>query len=86
MLEVSKWGRSFTQLDAGRMRWWPVSTHRTRPIRHPRIGEIDVEWDAYPLRGTPGPMMIVFVPRPGRGDRPTELFGTITVGPTAPDR
>ncbi|MDM4763368.1 helix-turn-helix transcriptional regulator [Galbitalea sp. SE-J8] len=36
--------------------------HGSKTIRHPRIGEIAVEWDAYPLRGVPGPMMIVFVP------------------------
>ena len=52
------------------------NVHGSKTIRHPRIGDIDVEWDAYPLRGTPGPMMIVFVPQPGHEDR-LSLLGTI---------
>lgn len=58
------------------------NVHGSKTIRHPRIGDIDVEWDAYPLRGMPGPMMIVFVPQSGHEDR-LDLLGTIT---TAPDR
>ena len=45
------------------------NVHGAKTIRHPRIGDIDLEWDAYPLRGTPGPTMIVFVPQPGHEDR-----------------
>lgn len=55
------------------------NVHGSKTIRHPRIGEIDVEWDAYPLRGIPGPMMIVFVPEPGHEDR-LSLLGTIMAG------
>ncbi|MFC6010479.1 helix-turn-helix transcriptional regulator [Nocardia lasii] len=52
------------------------NVHGAKTIRHPRIGDIDVEWDAYPLRGVPGPTMIVFVPAPGHEDR-LSLLGTI---------
>jgi transcriptional regulator with XRE-family HTH domain len=39
--------------------------HGAKTIRHPRIGEIAMEWDAYPLQGATGPVMIVFTPQPG---------------------
>ncbi|MBE1875697.1 helix-turn-helix transcriptional regulator [Myceligenerans pegani] len=45
------------------------SVHGAKTIRHPRIGEIDVEWDAYPIPGVPGAHMIVFAPQPGHEDR-----------------
>jgi transcriptional regulator with XRE-family HTH domain len=38
-----------------------------KTIRHPRVGEIDIEWDAYGLAG--GATMIVMTPRPGHEDR-----------------
>ncbi len=57
--------------------------HGSKTIRHPRIGDIDVEWDAYPLRGIPGPMMIVFVPQPGHEDR-LSLLGASMAGEHAP--
>jgi PAS domain-containing protein len=38
-----------------------------KTIRHPRVGDIDVEWDAYGLAG--GATMIVMTPRPGHEDR-----------------
>lgn len=53
------------------------NVHGSKTIRHPRIGDIDVEWDAYPLVGTPGPAMIVFVPQSGHEDR-LQLLNTIT--------
>lgn len=58
------------------------NVHGSKTIRHPRIGDIDVEWDAYPLRGIPGPMMIVFVPQPGHEDR-LSLLGAIMAGERA---
>ncbi|MBL0885932.1 helix-turn-helix transcriptional regulator [Myceligenerans indicum] len=61
--------------------------HGAKTIRHPRIGEIDVEWDAYPLGGTPGPTMIAFVPQPGHEDRLSLLTAVAaeerTVSPAA---
>lgn len=53
------------------------NVHGAKTIRHPRLGDIDVEWDAYPLGGTPGPAMIVFVPQAGHEDR-LRLLSTIT--------
>lgn len=55
------------------------NVHDSKTIRHPRIGDIDMEWDAYPLRGVPGPIMIVFVPQPGHEDR-LRLLSTVTAG------
>lgn len=45
------------------------SVHGTKRVRHPRIGEIDVEWDAYALPTPAGAMMIVFTPGAGHEDR-----------------
>lgn len=59
------------------------NVHGSKTIRHPRIGDIDVEWDAYPLHGTPGPMMIVFVPQPGHEDR-LHLLSTLSLGERVP--
>ena len=59
------------------------NVHGSKTIQHPRIGDIDVEWDAYPLRGIPGPMMIVFVPQPGHEDR-LSLLSAIMAGRDAP--
>ncbi|RCK69404.1 XRE family transcriptional regulator [Desertihabitans brevis] len=53
------------------------SVHGAKTIRHPRIGEIDVEWDAYPLPGTPGMHLIVFTPQPGNEDR-LRLLATVS--------
>lgn len=58
------------------------SVHGSKTIQHPRIGDIDVEWDAYPLRGIPGPMMIVFVPQPGHEDRLSLLNTVMASQPT----
>jgi len=45
-----------------------------KTIRHPRVGDIDVEWDAYGLAG--GATMIVMTPRPGHEDR-LQLLSTL---------
>jgi transcriptional regulator with XRE-family HTH domain len=52
------------------------NVHGGKTIRHPRIGDLDLEWDAYPLHGIPGPTMVVFVPGPGHEDR-LRLLGAI---------
>lgn len=56
------------------------NVHGSKTIRHPRIGDIDVEWDAYALHGMPGPAMIVFVPQPGHEDRLRLLSPAATGG------
>ncbi|MFI6458739.1 helix-turn-helix transcriptional regulator [Streptosporangium amethystogenes] len=43
--------------------------HGTKTIQHPRVGDIAVEWDAYPLQPPPGPLMIVFTPKAGYEER-----------------
>lgn len=43
--------------------------HGTHVIGHPRVGDIAMEWDSYPLGRTPGAMMIVFTPKPDSVDR-----------------
>ncbi|GAA1997363.1 helix-turn-helix transcriptional regulator [Microbacterium ulmi] len=52
------------------------SVHGAKTIRHPRVGEIAVEWDAYPLLGMTGPILIVFAPQPGHEDR-LRLLGSL---------
>ncbi len=53
--------------------------HGAKTVRHPRIGDIAVEWDAYTLPNAPGQLMIVFTPQPGHEDR-VRLLTTITTG------
>ncbi|GAB3207209.1 helix-turn-helix transcriptional regulator [Marinactinospora endophytica] len=53
------------------------SVHGAKTVRHPRIGEIAVEWDAYPLSGAPGANMIVFAPQSGNEDR-MRLLATVS--------
>ncbi|TKK89741.1 helix-turn-helix domain-containing protein [Herbidospora galbida] len=43
--------------------------HGTKTFRHPHVGDIAVEWDAYPLEPPPGPLMVVFTPQPGHEER-----------------
>ncbi len=37
-------------------------------ISHPLVGELNLDWDAYPMPGTPGPVLIVFTSPPGGPD------------------
>lgn len=53
------------------------SVHGEKVIHHPRLGDIAMEWDAYPLPGNPGPVMLVFTPRPGPADDQLRLLGTL---------
>jgi transcriptional regulator with XRE-family HTH domain len=55
-----------------------------KTIRHPRIGDIDVEWDAYGVAG--GATMIVMTPRPGHEERLRLLSILAPVGPAAVSR
>lgn len=52
------------------------SVHGGKVIHHPRLGDLAMEWDAYPLPGSPGPVMIVFTPQPGAADD-LSLLGTL---------
>ncbi len=37
-------------------------------VLHPLVGELNLDWDAYPMPGTPGPMLIVYTAEPGSPD------------------
>nr|WP_255645425.1 helix-turn-helix transcriptional regulator [Actinoplanes polyasparticus] len=43
--------------------------HGAKVIRHPRAGDIAVEWDAYALSGEVGPLLIVMTPQSGHEER-----------------
>jgi transcriptional regulator with XRE-family HTH domain len=60
------------------------SVHGAKTIRHPRIGDIDVEWDAYPLPGAPGMHIVVFTPQPGHEDRLQLLAAASSLDAAAP--
>ncbi|MEW1724216.1 helix-turn-helix transcriptional regulator [Streptomyces sp. NPDC093109] len=48
-------------------------------INHPLIGEVTLDWDAYPMPGTPGPVLMVFTAEEGGPDaeRLTLLAGLL---------
>jgi len=35
---------------------------------HPQVGEITLDWDTYPLPGSPGPLLVVYTAAPGSPD------------------
>lgn len=37
-------------------------------VDHPLVGELTLDWDAYPLPGTPGPMLVVHTAAEGGPD------------------
>lgn len=37
-------------------------------VRHPLVGELNLDWDAYPMPGAPGPVLIVFTAEPNSPD------------------
>ncbi len=53
------------------------SVHGAKVIHHPRVGDIALEWDAYPLPGNPGPVMVVFTPQPGAADDQLRLLASL---------
>ncbi|MFC8799402.1 helix-turn-helix transcriptional regulator [Promicromonospora sp. NPDC057138] len=53
------------------------SVHGAKVIHHPRVGDIAMEWDAYPLPGNPGPVMLVFTPHPGPAADQLSLLGSL---------
>jgi transcriptional regulator with XRE-family HTH domain len=40
----------------------------TKTFRHPAVGDITLDWDTYPLPGSPGPVMVVYTAEPGSPD------------------
>jgi len=52
------WGRhDVEETTRGRMR-----------VIHPLVGELSLDWDAYPMPGAPGPVLIVYTTPPGGPD------------------
>jgi transcriptional regulator with XRE-family HTH domain len=52
------WGRhDIEETTRGRMR-----------VDHPLVGELNLDWDAYPMPGAPGPVLIVYTAEPGGPD------------------
>jgi transcriptional regulator with XRE-family HTH domain len=52
------WGRHDVEdTTRGRMR-----------VEHPLVGELNLDWDAYPMPGAPGPVLIVYTAEPGGPD------------------
>lgn len=46
-----------------------VDTTRGRMrVNHPLVGELNLDWDAYPMPGAPGPVLIVYTAEPGSPD------------------
>lgn len=55
-------------------------------VNHPLVGELNLDWDAYPMPGAPGPVLIVYTAEPGSPDdeRLQLLTGLLdTPSPTA---
>jgi transcriptional regulator with XRE-family HTH domain len=44
------------------------SVNGTKTFRVPKVGDIVLDWDTYPLPGNPGPVMLVFTAEPGSAD------------------
>jgi len=64
------WGRhDVEEATRGRMR-----------VIHPLVGELNLDWDAYPMPGTPGPVLIVYTaPRDGPdAERLSRLAGLLS--------
>ena len=39
--------------------------HGTKTFGHPEVGGITLDWDTYPLPGSPGPVLLVYTAEPG---------------------
>ncbi|SCF70652.1 helix-turn-helix transcriptional regulator [Streptomyces sp. MnatMP-M17] len=47
-------------------------------VNHPLVGELNLDWDAYPMPGTPGPMLIVYTaPEGGPDDERLQLLAAL---------
>lgn len=44
------------------------SVSGAKTFRVPEVGDIDLDWDSYPLPGNPGPVLLVFTAEPGTPD------------------
>jgi len=53
-------------------------------VNHPLVGELNLDWDAYPMPGAPGPVLIVYTAEPGSPDH--ERLQLLTSLLNAPSR
>ena len=54
------------------------TVHGTKLFRHPQVGGITLDWDAYPLPGSPGPVLLVYTAEPGTVDaQRLQLLGSL---------
>ncbi|WP_258341721.1 helix-turn-helix transcriptional regulator [Saccharopolyspora gregorii] len=61
-------------------------TRGRKHFAHPLVGELDLDWDAYPLPGGPGPVLIAYTAEPGsRSAERLELLRGLLADP-APAR
>ena len=44
------------------------SVSGTKSFRNPEVGDVTLDWDSYPLPGSPGPVMLVYTAEPGSVD------------------
>lgn len=44
------------------------TVHGRMLLRHPQVGGITLDWDACPLPGNPGPVLLVYTAEPGSAD------------------
>jgi transcriptional regulator with XRE-family HTH domain len=52
-------------------------------VNHPLVGELSLDWDAYPLPGAPGPVLFVYTAEPGGPDDDRlQLLAGLLDGPT----
>lgn len=51
-------------------------------VNHPLVGDLNLDWDAYPLPGAPGPMLIVYTAEEGGPDADRlQLLAGLVGGP-----
>jgi transcriptional regulator with XRE-family HTH domain len=50
----------------------------TKVFRHHAVGDLTLEWDTYPLPGSPGPVLLVYTAEPGTADAERlQLLGSL---------
>lgn len=55
------------------------SVHGASVVQHPQVGHVALEWDAYPLPGSPGPVMVVFTPQDDTAHDQLRLLAALPV-------
>jgi hypothetical protein len=60
-----------------------AATRGQMRVKHPLAGELNLDWDAYPLPGATGPMLIVFTAEEGSPDAERlELLASLLDAPS----